>query len=138
MSRRRLSDEGNGDFAGVIQASVLPEYFEGFYEKLAREPGEYTSIAREDGTLLARYPSLGRDAKLAEKGPLYQSMLANPAAGKVTLISAIDGAGRTVSYRKLPDFRSSFLRDWRHRQSAISGFRRCGASSSSAYPRRPR
>ena len=31
-------------------------------------------------------------------------MLAKPAGGKVTLISAIDGTGRTVSYRKLPDF----------------------------------
>jgi two-component system NtrC family sensor kinase len=102
VSRRRLSDEGS--FTGVIQASVLPEYFEGFYEKLAREPGEYASIVREDGTLLARYPSLGRDAKLTEQGPLYQSMLAHPAAGKVTLISAIDGTGRTVSYRKLADF----------------------------------
>jgi two-component system NtrC family sensor kinase len=102
VSRRRLSIDGG--FAGVIQASVLPEYFEGFYEKLAREPGEYASIVREDGTLLARYPSLGRDAKLAEQGALFQSMLAHPAAGKVTLISAIDGAGRTVSYRKLADF----------------------------------
>jgi two-component system NtrC family sensor kinase len=103
VSRRRLSDDGAA-FAGVIQASVLPEYFEGFYEKLARESGEYASIVREDGTLLARYPSLGREAKLAEQGPLYQSMLARPAAGKVTLVSAIDGTGRTVSYRKLPDF----------------------------------
>jgi two-component system NtrC family sensor kinase len=104
VSRRRLSDERDGDFAGVIQASVLPEYFEGFYEKLAREPGEYASLVREDGNLLARYPSLGRDAKLAEQGPLYQSMLSNPAAGKVTLISAIDGTGRTVSYRKLAEY----------------------------------
>ncbi len=102
VSHRRLSDDSA--FVGVIQASVLPEYFEGFYEKLAREPGEYASIVREDGILLARYPSLGREVKLAEQGPLYQSMLAHPAAGKVTLISAIDGAGRTVSYRKLADF----------------------------------
>jgi two-component system NtrC family sensor kinase len=103
ISRRRLSDKDAG-FAGVIQASVLPEYFEGFYEKLARERGEYASIVREDGTLLARYPALGREAKLAEQGPLYQAMLAHPAAGKVTLVSAIDGTGRSVSYRKLPDF----------------------------------
>jgi two-component system, NtrC family, sensor kinase len=101
VSRRRLSDDSA--FVGVIQASVLPEYFEGFYEKLAREPGEYASIVHEDGTLLARYPSLGREAKLAEQGPLYQSMLAHPTSGKVTLISAIDGTGRSVSYRKLPD-----------------------------------
>ena len=67
MSQRRVSPDGA--FLGVIQASVLPEYFEGFYEKLAREPGEYASLIREDGFLLARYPSLGREVKLAEKGP---------------------------------------------------------------------
>src|SRR4029079_10203537 len=33
VSRRRLSADGT--FVGVIQASLLPEYFEGFYEKLA-------------------------------------------------------------------------------------------------------
>ena len=102
VSRRRLSNEVG--FTGVVQASVLPEYFEGFYEKLAREAGEYASIVREDGTLLARHPSLGRDAKLAERGPLFQAMLAQPAAGNVTLVSEIDHRSRRVSYRKLPDF----------------------------------
>ena len=128
VSRRRLSDERNGDFAGVIQASVLPEYFEGFYEKLAREPGEYASIVREDGNLFARYPSLGRDAKLAEQGPLYQLMLSNPAAGKVTLISAIDGTGEQFPTASFPTIRSSFFRGCRRPQYATNGFHRCGAS----------
>jgi two-component system NtrC family sensor kinase len=102
VSRRRTSQDGT--FAGVIQASVLPEYFEGFYEKIAREPGEYASLVREDGNLLARFPALGRDAKLDDKGPLFRAMITHPEGGQVTLISAIDGAGRTVSYRKLPEF----------------------------------
>jgi two-component system NtrC family sensor kinase len=102
VSRRRTSQDGS--FTGVIQASVLPEYFEGFYEKIAREPGEYASLVREDGNLLARFPALGRDAKLDEKGPLFRAMVTHPEGGQVTLISAIDGNGRTVSYRKLPEF----------------------------------
>ena len=101
VSRRRDSD---GSFTGVIQASILPEYFEGFYQKLAREPGEYASLVREDGTVLARFPALGRDVTLDQQGPLYRAMVARPEGGRVTLISAIDGIGRTVSYRKLPEF----------------------------------
>jgi two-component system NtrC family sensor kinase len=102
VSRRRSSADGS--FAGVIQASLLPDYFEGFYEKLAHEPGAYASLVRADGLLLARYPALNREVSLARAGPLYQSMLRQPSAGQVTLISAIDGVGRMVAYRKLAEF----------------------------------
>ena len=102
ISRRRSS--ATGEFNGVIQISVLPEYFEEFYKRLARGPGEYASLIRNDGVVLARFPPLGRDARLAERGPLYQAMLARPTFGHVTLVSAIDGTGRKVAYRKLGNF----------------------------------
>src|SRR6478672_10381478 len=35
FSRRRQNEDGS--FAGVIQASVLPEYFENFYARIGRE-----------------------------------------------------------------------------------------------------
>src|SRR5436305_3966812 len=54
VSRRRSSADGS--FNGVIQASLLPEYFTGFYEKISREPGSYASLIRDDGLILARYP----------------------------------------------------------------------------------
>ncbi|MBV9348746.1 MAG: response regulator [Pseudolabrys sp.] len=101
ISRRRLAS--GGQFNGVIQISVLPEYFETFYERLAREPGEYASLIRDDGWILARYPKLARDAQLAQQGPLYRSMMSSPRFGHVTLVSAIDGTGRKVAYRKLPN-----------------------------------
>src|ERR1044072_5447347 len=99
VSQRRVSDDGR--FAGVIQASVLPEYFEGFYAKIGR-PGSYYSLVREDGLLLARYPGLGRDARLAQQGELLKAMRARPDEGTLTLVSQIDGQERTVSYLKLP------------------------------------
>jgi hypothetical protein len=43
-------------------------------------------------------------AALAASFCIQFHMLARPAAGRVTLISAIDGTGRTVSYRKLPEW----------------------------------
>jgi two-component system NtrC family sensor kinase len=102
ISRRRFS--ANGEFTGVIQVSVLPEYFEGFYQKLEHEAGAYASLIREDGLILARFPPIDREARLAQQGPLFQSMLRQPERGRVTLVSAIDGTGRKVSYRKLADF----------------------------------
>ena len=99
VSARRVSPDGS--FTGVIQASVLPEYFEGFYAKIGRT-GSYYSLVREDGLLLARYPGLGRDARLAPQGELIKAMRARPDEGILTLVSQIDGQERTVSYLKLP------------------------------------
>src|ERR1044072_8923572 len=87
VSQRRVSADGS--FTGVIQASVLPEYFEGFYAKIGR-PGSYYSLVREDGLLLARYPGLGRDARLAQQGELLKAMRARPDEGILTLVSQID------------------------------------------------
>jgi len=101
VSHRRTSADGR--FTGVIQASVLPEYFEGFYGKIGREPGSYYSLIREDGLLLARFPKLDRDAWLAPQGELLKAMRVKPDEGTVSLVSMIDGLERTVSYLKLPN-----------------------------------
>src|SRR5262245_34719217 len=42
VSRRRDSDDGS--FVGVIQASVLPEYFESFYARIGRDPGSFFAM----------------------------------------------------------------------------------------------
>src|SRR3979409_74603 len=39
VSRRREAEDGS--FAGVIQASVLPEYFEKFYARIGHDPGSF-------------------------------------------------------------------------------------------------
>jgi two-component system NtrC family sensor kinase len=101
VSRRRTPTDGS--FNGIIQASVLPEYFEGFYAKIGREAGSYYSLIRQDGLLLARFPKLNRDAWLAPQGDLLKAMRARPDEGTVSLVSAIDGLERTVSYLKLPN-----------------------------------
>jgi two-component system, NtrC family, sensor kinase len=100
VSQRRTSSDGS--FTGVLQASLLPEYFEGFYSKLGREPGNYYSLIREDGLLLARFPKLDRDVRLAAQSALLKAMRVKPDEGTVTLVSQIDGLERTVSYLKLP------------------------------------
>jgi two-component system, NtrC family, sensor kinase len=100
VSRRRISLDGS--FTGVIQASVLPEYFEGFYAKLGSAEGSYFSLIRGDGLILARYPRLDRDVRLPVQGALIKAFEEHPEQGTVSVVSLIDGVERRVSYLKLP------------------------------------
>jgi two-component system, NtrC family, sensor kinase len=76
ISRRRVSSDGS--FAGVIQASVLPEYFEGFYARIGKSPGSYFSLIRDDGLILARYPAVSPDTRLPPHGPLINAFAPLP------------------------------------------------------------
>lgn len=103
ISRRRSSPDGS--FAGVIQASVLPEYFEGFYARISRDAGSYILLARTDGRILARHPAFDRTAGTPSlSSPLVQAMKDARPEGLITVTSAIDNVTRRVSYLKLPSF----------------------------------
>lgn len=95
VSRRRPN--GDGSFTGVIQASVLPEYFENFYARIGRDPGSYFALGLTDGTVLARLPAIGRDLRLDGHGPVGQKIK----PGLVTVTSPADGIERRVGYQKL-------------------------------------
>jgi two-component system NtrC family sensor kinase len=100
VSRRRSSPDGG--FNGVIQASILPEYFSGFYARIGREAGSYASLIREDGLILARYPSHDITA-LLPNGELLKAIRANP-EGALLLTSKLDNVERKVAYRKVSGF----------------------------------
>ena len=102
VSRRRSNEDGS--FAGVIQASVLPEYFENFYARIGREPGSFFALGLTDGTVLARYPTVDRDLRLDRNGLVGQKLAANPQAGLVTVTSPTDGIERRVGYRRLAEY----------------------------------
>src|SRR5437762_2532917 len=101
VSRRRMGPDGS--FAGIIQASVLPDYFEGFYAKIGKAPGSYFSLIRDDGLILARYPALSREMRLPAHGNLLKAFRVHPVEGTLTLTSLIDGVSRRVSYLRLPE-----------------------------------
>src|SRR5690349_2832531 len=101
VSARRFS--GNNEFRGVIQISILPEYFQGFYAKIAREAGSYHSLIRADGFILARSPALDYDMTLPRNGGVMEAFRASPASGRLTVTSVVDGVRRKVSYRRLPE-----------------------------------
>src|SRR5437762_4950435 len=75
VSRRRPSEDGG--FAGVLQTSVLPEYFENYYARIGREPGSFFAVGRADGTVLARFPTVDRDIRLDRDGPIGKLLAAH-------------------------------------------------------------
>src|SRR3984893_1636948 len=102
VSRRRQTDDGS--FAGVIQASVLPEYFEKFYARIGHDPGSFFALGLTDGTVLARFPVLEREVHIDRNGPVGQKIAANPKAGLVTVTSPADGIERRLGYQRLAEY----------------------------------
>jgi two-component system NtrC family sensor kinase len=102
MSRRRESDDGR--FIGVIQASVLPEYFESFYARIGSDPGSFFTMGRTDGVLLTHYPKLDRDFRLDPNGPVGRQIAAHPDHGLITIAWPSDGIERRVGYRRVAEY----------------------------------
>jgi two-component system NtrC family sensor kinase len=102
VSRRRQNEDGG--FAGVIQASVLPEYFENFYARIGHDTGSFFALGLTDGTVLARFPAPDRDIHLDPRGPVGQKIAANPKAGLVTVTSPVDGIERRLGYQRLAEY----------------------------------
>jgi two-component system NtrC family sensor kinase len=102
VSRRRESDDGS--FTGVIQASVLPEYFESFYARIGTDPGSFFAIGRTDGVLLAHFPRLGREIRLDPNGPVGRNIAAHADHGFMTIAWPADGIERRIAYRRVAEY----------------------------------
>ncbi|MGJ5177967.1 ATP-binding protein [Bradyrhizobium oligotrophicum] len=99
VSRRRESDDGR--FTGVVQASVLPDYFERFYARIGRAQGSYFALRRYDGLTLARFPAAERS-----QAPAPHDIPAGAADTEqlVTETSPIDQVERRVGYQRLAGY----------------------------------
>lgn len=102
VSRRRDSDDGS--FIGVIQASVLPEYFESFYARIGSDTGSFFAMGRTDGALLAQFPRLDRDLRLDPTGPVGREIAAHPEHGLITVAWPSDGIERRIGYRRVSNY----------------------------------
>ncbi|UPK35941.1 response regulator [Bradyrhizobium sp. 186] len=102
VSRRR--DRDDGSFIGVIQASVLPEYFESFYARIGSDPGSFFAMGRSDGVVLAHFPRLDREIRLDPSGPVGQKIAANPEHGLITVAWPSDGTERRIGYRRIAEY----------------------------------
>ncbi|MGY4499560.1 two-component system NtrC family sensor kinase [Bradyrhizobium sp. GM24.11] len=102
VSRRRSSDDGS--FSGVIQASVLPEYFESFYARIGTDPGSFFAMGRADGVLLTHFPRLDRDFRLDPSGPVGRHIATHPDHGLMTIAWPSDGIERRIGYRRVAEY----------------------------------
>ncbi|MBR0851983.1 response regulator [Bradyrhizobium diazoefficiens] len=102
MSHRR--DTEDGSFIGVIQASVLPEYFESFYARIGSDPGSFFAMGRADGVLLAHYPRLDGDLRLDPNGPVGRKVAASREHSLMTIVWPLDGIERRVGYRRVAEY----------------------------------
>ena len=102
VSRRR--ETADGSFVGVIQASVLPEYFADFYARIGRDRGSFFALGLVDGSVLVRYPALDSVSRIDPKGPIGQQISGHPEAGLITVRSPGDGIERRVGYQRLAGY----------------------------------
>ncbi|HKS18627.1 MAG TPA: ATP-binding protein [Bradyrhizobium sp.] len=102
VSRRRPREDGR--FAGVIQASVLPEYFENFYARIGRDPGSFFALGLTHGMVLARFPKADRAPRLDRNSPVGRLISASPGVGLITVTSPADGLERRVGYHRLAEY----------------------------------
>ncbi|HWK01159.1 MAG TPA: ATP-binding protein [Xanthobacteraceae bacterium] len=98
---RRLHPE-KGGFRGVIEASISPAIFQTFFTQLSPPADGYYALVREDGSFLARYPSL--EGRLGGSTRIAEAARTNSQSGMFTVVSVLDGIERKIGYRKIEDY----------------------------------
>ena len=102
LDRARRDSQGN--FAGVIEMSLLPSDFSRFYGQLMSSPGLGFAMLLEDGTILARYPPPVNNVRLATQAGFVGQIAAKPEGGFYNVHSQIDSTDHRVGFRRLPGF----------------------------------
>ncbi|HXZ22746.1 MAG TPA: ATP-binding protein [Pseudolabrys sp.] len=98
ISRRRpLRD---GQFNGIIMVSVAPKVFSAFYRELAGDTTASFTLAKSDGTVLARHPDPGGVARFMPGSGFMLGVIDHPQGGFVSTHS-IDDVQWRFAYRKL-------------------------------------
>jgi two-component system, NtrC family, sensor kinase len=100
----RARRDGNGNFAGVIEMSLLPSRFKRFYSHLLSGPGLGFAMLLQDGTVLARFPPLPDDMRLDAQREFQRQIAAHAPGGFYDAVSPIDHTEHRVGLRQLPGF----------------------------------
>jgi two-component system, NtrC family, sensor kinase len=101
----RARRDGGGKFLGVTEMSLLPSDFSKFYSQLVSGPGLLFAMVRDDGTLLARFPSPRDEVRvLGERSGFHEAIAANPAGGFYSSISQANKIERRIGFRRIPGF----------------------------------
>jgi signal transduction histidine kinase/CheY-like chemotaxis protein len=115
---RRLTGP-NGEFLGVVNGTIKLQYFEDLYTSTSLGDGSATSLMRDDGMRLARFPREGIGQVFASE-PLIMGTNRtglvreiDPADKRMT-IKAAHGLSTTPMYILASQTEDSILRSWRN------------------------
>ncbi|MBV8538467.1 MAG: hypothetical protein JO128_22910, partial [Alphaproteobacteria bacterium] len=97
---RRL-DGPNGQFAGVVVATLPVEFFSDFFKSLQIGSHGVLNIFRADGTILVRYPAGDAIGAAMGDSPLFERVRQAPIA-RFRALSVTDRVDRVLAYRTLP------------------------------------
>ena len=100
---RRLTD-ADGNFAGVVNATLDPAYFAGIYRSINVGNGGTVMLFHRDGQLIAREPfvadAIGRSFA---SGPMFSQYLHAADAGSFEVSGFYDGQPRISGYKAVPN-----------------------------------
>jgi diguanylate cyclase (GGDEF)-like protein len=98
---RRLNHP-DGSFAGVAMATISGDYFLQLYNQVDIGRSGIITLALADGTILMRKPfEQANIGKTIAKTPLFQSPLAQKAAGSFENRSVVDGIPRIYAFHRV-------------------------------------
>lgn len=99
MSRR--IEGPNGEFAGVVLATLGPSYFKVLYAALDIGPESAILLAHRGGMVIARHPSNNSVGTSFAQRPLFSRYLREADAGVYTSPPQSDGQIRIVGYQRV-------------------------------------
>ncbi|WP_114974128.1 EAL domain-containing protein [Rhodoferax ferrireducens] len=101
---RRITRK-NGEFGGVVVASLDPAYFTHFFAELSLGHEGVSALYGLSGSLLARKtPSVETFEGNAASSPVFLRAAQGEENGTLTSRSVVDGIERTYHFRKLPSY----------------------------------
>ena len=92
----------DGRLLGVVFASTVLDYFENLFRSTSFGAGYAATLLRQDGTLLARFPSAGSIGKVVPASVLKK--LANSRSGVSRAVSPIDQQTRIAAAYRLVNY----------------------------------
>jgi PAS domain S-box-containing protein len=103
MLARRVSAP-DGTFLGIVAGVIEARYFVDFYKAITTDEGGSVSLMRDDGMLLARYPTIENmiGTKLSVESPLYTSIAEG--GGTYRTPGYVDGEARIVSVQPIREY----------------------------------
>jgi signal transduction histidine kinase len=104
FSLSRARRDAQGGFDGVIVSAFAPEYFSGFYGRIAESKGDAASLFRLDGALLARSPPPTDWSERITGSPLLDAAADASRPKLVPARSAVDGLDRIYAVQRLENY----------------------------------